>query len=305
MTDAVYPLLRYAYVNYHSENSTDGKFLALPGFWTEKVRELGRDLNSKSTTLVAMDFFSLTYFLEKRREPWFYRGVDDSIMNLPRLPSFLGDLNSRFDPLTDVVVRGDCVMSKGYLFIQGGSGFICSRAAARRLNNITAFMKVWALAEDVTMGLFLDSLGIGVLNSCSGAFMGHGTVLASSTRRTVKCPTHNTSRVPIHLERVRDLLVYHKKDFAGLFLQSVLPLARSLFKAPESLRWFLTSDDFTPQMCTREGGGWVFHGMISGFFSALKRVTTSRRIQARQASYKHTSVRSRTKQGGKKEQTKR
>jgi hypothetical protein len=202
-----------------------------------------------------MDFFSLTYFLEERNEPWFYRGIDDSFVNMRRLPSFISELSEQFDPLSDLVLRGDCVVSNGVRFIQGGSGFLCSRAAARRLNNISEFLRLWSGAEDVTMARLIDAVGIGVRESCSGAFMGHGPDFLDEAANAERCPPMNVSRMPVphHLERVRDLLVYHKQEESGRNLQEALPWAKWVFEAPESLRWFVRDDNFWPGTCTYTG----------------------------------------------------
>jgi hypothetical protein len=191
---------------------------------------------------------------------------------LRRLPSFLSELSEKYNPLTDVVVRGDCVVNENILFLQGGSGFICSRAAARLLTDLTTFMELWEIAEDTTFGLFLDAIGIGVRNCCSGAFMGHGPDFLADVEHAVKCPPKNTSRhpVPHHLEPVRDLLVYHKKDNIERYLKPVIENAESLFKSPPELRWF-ADHDFWAETCTLEGNVGAIGGRIGRLLAEMKR----------------------------------
>jgi hypothetical protein len=205
-----------------------------------------------------MDFFSLSFFLHERTHRWFFRGTDDTIMNFRRLPSYLQELESAFDPLKDRILRGDCVIyNNSPVYIQGGAGWLCSRAAARLIfGHLRTFLAMWSVAEDTTFGPFLDVIGIGVRNSCSGAFMGHGPaamlVAVSGAMRpnTVTCPPRNRSNVPIPrpLERLRDLFVFHKKDNVGKKLQITIRRAESVFNADPRVRWF-TQDNFWPKAC--------------------------------------------------------
>jgi hypothetical protein len=279
MTPEAFQSFRYAYVNYRLTNSTDSKYLAVPPFWFDIVRSQRPRLDDKSVSLVAMDFFSLSYFLEKRREPWFFRAIDDTVINLRRVRSFLNGLNAEFDGRRDVIVRGNCVVFQGIIYIQGGSGFVCSRAAARLLNNVTRFLAQWRIAEDTTMGPFLDSLGIGARNCCSGAFMGHGSGRHSELPSVKQCPGHDWARAPLPriVEPVRDLLSYHRPNQIGAGLGETVRRASALFNAPESVRWFMSGDERAPQTC-------MAHAPLSwslGFRDAMRRLTLHRRIRSR------------------------
>jgi hypothetical protein len=183
----------------------------------------------------------------------FFRGTDDTIFNFRRLPTSISELENVYDPLTDRIVRGDCVVyDKCPVYLHGGSAFLCSRAAASHIaRNRDPFLEMWNMAEDTTFGPFLDVIGIGVRNSCSGGFMDHGA--ASFSIRTVndprksmgQCSPRNLSRAPILRsgDRVMDLLIYHKKDNAGKKMRLTLRRAATIFSAHESVRWF-TEDDF-------------------------------------------------------------
>jgi hypothetical protein len=251
-------MFEYYFLNYTNENSTDQNYLVPSPHWIDLIRSQSPSLSRKSQEMTAMDFFSLDFFLRERDQPWFYRGTDDTIFNFRRLPSFISELEKEYDPLTDRIVRGDCVIyKKSPIYLQGGSGFLCSRAAARLIASyLDLFLEMWTMAEDTTFGPFLDVIGIGVRNSCSGAFMGHGAAtLSIRTKNDPKrvmtpCPPMNLSRWPIprHLEKLMDLLVYHKKDNPGRTLQMTLKRADLVFSAHESVRWF-TEDNFWPRVC--------------------------------------------------------
>jgi hypothetical protein len=256
----VQDIFEYYFLNYTTDNSSTGRTLVPPPFWMSRIKSIRPDIGRKSQEMTAMDFFALSFFLNERSIPWFFRGTDDTIINFRRMPSFLAELESEYDPYNDAVVRGDCVVYKDSpIYLQGGSGYLCSRAAARLIaDNLNMFLSMWIMAEDTTFGPFLDALGI-VRKSCSGAFMGHGPNVMSvpskldPARYARACPPLNLSRwpVPHHLARVKDILVFHKKDNAGKKLQVTLRRAQALFAAHESLRWF-TVDNFWPKLCTIE-----------------------------------------------------
>jgi hypothetical protein len=250
----------YAFVNYTKANQSHPLSLTPPEYWIDEVNSLRPGLDRKSREMIAMDFFALTYFLELRHEDWFYRGTDDTIINFRRLPSFLRDLHRRFNPRVDPIVRGDCVIfNKTNLYLQGGTGFLCSRRAAQMMAaNLRLFLRLWVIAEDTTFGPFLNALGIGIRQACSGAFMGHGSHLFphlaynQSTGFFHQCPPRDMERVPPHhIEPVRDLLVYHKKDRSGIDLRPAIARANILFGAHESVRWY-TADNFWPVLCMVE-----------------------------------------------------
>jgi hypothetical protein len=250
----------YAFVNYTEANQSHPLSITPPTHWVDKVNSLRPGLDQKSREMIAMDFFALNYFLEYRQEDWFYRGTDDTIINFRRLPSFLSDLHHRFNAQIDPVVRGDCVIyNENNLYLQGGTGFLCSRRAAELMStHLDLFLRVWVIAEDTTFGPFLNALGIGIARACSGAFMGHGHQLFPSLQVvqpvnfTRRCPPRDMERVPpYHLEPVRDLLVYHKKDTSGSDLRPAISRVDILFRAHESVRWY-TADDFWPLLCTQE-----------------------------------------------------
>jgi hypothetical protein len=255
-------MFEYYFLNFTSKNATDRKYLVPASYWLDLIRLKKPTLSRKSQEMTAMDFFSLNFFLSDRTQPWFYRGTDDTIFNFRRLPSFISELEEIYDPQTEFVVRGDCVVyNNGPVYLQGGSGFLCSRAAAKLIvKNLDRFLEMWTMAEDTTFGRFLDEIGIGVRNSCSGAFMGHGpislTVRTNSnpTRFMKTCPPQNLSRIPIprHLDKMKDLLVYHKKDNVGRSLVITFRKAATLFDAHESVRWY-TDDNFWPKVCAVDG----------------------------------------------------
>jgi len=253
-------LLRYnvssfewRYVNYKEQDDTESRSLSTPQFWRDEVKShqpTPAVFDGTSANLVAADFFSLSHFVANRTERWFYRGVDDSIINFRVLPDFLAWLEGRYDPLVDAVVKGDCVAYFGrMLYLQGGAGFLCSRRAAEKMAAaLPLFMSVSIAAEDTTSGPFLDALGILVNRSCCGAFMGHGPDFLWLGR--APCPRREKGGflIPRHLTRLRDVVVFHRKNWAGNRLERAMGDANTIFNADAGIRWY-TEDLFWPAMC--------------------------------------------------------
>jgi hypothetical protein len=253
MTAQTASIFTYTFVNY--KGGANATSIPLPPGWTDLVTQIEPTMDHKSVEMVAMDFFILDYFLANCTEPWFYRGTDDTFVNLPRIPSLISQLNQEFNPFKTVVLRGDCVVHRGKLFLQGGAGFLCSRAAVRLINNVSKYMEFWTGYEDLTLGPFLDSVGIGTRNCCSGLFMGHGPSFLNLGQNQRTCPPQNLSRMPVpyHLVPLRDIVFYHKKDMGGKRLERATPQAMKVFGAAEQIRWVVKRDNFWPQTCRIEG----------------------------------------------------
>ena len=62
---------------------------------------------------------------------WALRGGDDSFMNINNLHLLVQYLQDRPDPLTHMVLFGNCFDVEGYMCVQGGSGLMVSRCLMR------------------------------------------------------------------------------------------------------------------------------------------------------------------------------
>jgi hypothetical protein len=103
------------------------------------VYTVGSDQSFPNLTMTiisdAFDMLSLfadhlEYFLANTTMRWFIRTTEDAFVHLKRLPVMLRDLESRFDPLTDFVFKGQSIgLNPEILYVHGGSGWIMSRFA--------------------------------------------------------------------------------------------------------------------------------------------------------------------------------
>ncbi|EAX99486.1 hypothetical protein TVAG_413030 [Trichomonas vaginalis G3] len=71
-------------------------------------------------------------FLNNTDFRWFLRTTDDVFINLEKLDSFLDDLEDKFDPLSDYIVRGSLAGVSDQIFLHGGPGWLMSRFAAQK-----------------------------------------------------------------------------------------------------------------------------------------------------------------------------
>jgi hypothetical protein len=251
------PDFDYRVLNYTAKDRADLHSLTPPSKWLAAVyayRPAGADLNQKSAQMTAMDFFAFDHFLKHRNERWFLRACDDSIINFRALGPFLRKMANVYDPVLEPVIKGDCVKYRENIYIQGGSGLLCSRRAVELMApRLDLFMRVMVLAEDTTIGLFAAALGFFSNASCSGAFLGHGPNRGFLFPRVLKygrCPSREMKRWPFprHLARVRDVVVYHKKDNSGRRLERSFKRSMSVFDAAEHFRWY-SKDYFWPVPC--------------------------------------------------------
>ena len=67
-----------------------------------------------------------SYIIENTSILWSLRGGDDSYMNINNLHLLVEYLQDQPDPLTHMVLFGDCFDVEGFLCIQGGSGLMVS-----------------------------------------------------------------------------------------------------------------------------------------------------------------------------------
>lgn len=71
-------------------------------------------------------------FVNNTNFRWFIRTTDDVYVNIPKLSTFLDNLEEIHDPLSDYVVKGSIAGDPASPFLHGGSGWLMSRFAAQK-----------------------------------------------------------------------------------------------------------------------------------------------------------------------------
>jgi hypothetical protein len=96
----------------------------------------------------------LGLFLNVTKFRWFVRTTEDCFVHLKRLPGLLKDLESKYDPLRDIVILGQSVEINEHIsMVHGGAGWVMSRAACRfyrrRRHEIVRRWNAMAAGDDV------------------------------------------------------------------------------------------------------------------------------------------------------------
>jgi hypothetical protein len=238
----------YYFVERNSTNDTAGHTLLLPQVLRCSRCGLQRQLLVKF-------MFAMGYFLDHANSDWFYRGVDDTLVNFRALAPFLRDLERTANPLTDFVFRANCIPFFGNLFPQGGSGYLMSRhAVATWLPHFDDCLNMNNGFEDMDLGRFLLKWNITGLKFGGPGFMGH-TIVKPVGRNVFLgkwstlpiCPDIRTIPGEIcrpFLARIRDTVFYHHwpLDIEGSFR-----LSERVFNAPPFIFWY--SETGWPIVC--------------------------------------------------------
>jgi hypothetical protein len=188
----------------------------------------------------------MRFFLDAGEPRWLFRGTDDTVVNFDLLEEFFQDLEVQRDPLKEVVVLGDCVRHEDWLYPQGGSGYLLSRAAVQLIEPLRdEWVNRWGGPEDMSFGSFLESLKIPMKGVSSAAFMGHAfsrEVLFKLRERNWEgfptcpkldlLPTEPCGQV---LARVRDVVFFH--EYEGNW-PGTIENARGIFEAPPGLYYY-------------------------------------------------------------------
>jgi hypothetical protein len=165
-------IFKYVFIELLPRNTTVPPNIAFPDpfmNWSQSPRGGGTWQLRDSAKM----FYSFHYALTVPWARWIYRGYDDVLINFDILPSYMRELDSIYNPLTDVVLRGDCVVC-GPVYPQGGAGMILSRLAVEILARMSR-RAIWDLPgdfDDQRLGYVLRDLKWNAGLASSSAFLG-------------------------------------------------------------------------------------------------------------------------------------
>jgi hypothetical protein len=168
------PGLRFAYtfVGLFEQNTTDPPNLAIPPDYVN-WSAYHVDHEHWKTRLSAGQFYIFEYALRETRARWIARIAVDTIINFDVLLPYMDELDRRYDGLTEIVVRGDCIVD-GSVFLQGGAGYVLSRRALEVLAPLANY-SVWGFWEehdDRRLGHVMADVGMRAGDWGSSAFTG-------------------------------------------------------------------------------------------------------------------------------------
>jgi hypothetical protein len=247
----------YFFVNYTKKNNSALRSLAPPPWCDNLVRRAVTVGNMapdrKSAELLAKFFFAMAFFLEHTIEPWMWRGTDDVIINFPRLPAFVADLNRRYRPFEEDVFQGHCMkyLPADLPFMQGGSGYVLSRFACKYLVRAIDYIAFHAVPpEDQYIGHFLvEVFKVKPWKMTNPKFMGfefedkeRQWIMHRKFSSLPGCPPvrnaiHPGSLCLKFVAPIRDVVFFHQS--VGGFGDSDIAMARAMFTAPDDICWWI------------------------------------------------------------------
>ena len=191
------------YINYKTTNTSFNVSSSIPAnLYTDeyylKIKNNHPRLKSryKDIDLFVKDYFLLSYFYYETNYRWVYRGVDDTAINVNYIKKYFKQLESKYNPLKEKVILGNCLIDRIYSFLQGGSGYIFSRKAVKEmLPHFKAVIDECNVPEDVLHNRFLEFLGISLSKASSEHMIGHSffnddysRIYKNDFSGIIKCP---------------------------------------------------------------------------------------------------------------------
>lgn len=178
------------YINYKTTNTSFNVSSSIPAnLYTDeyylKIKNNHPRLKSryKDIDLFVKDYFLLSYFYYETNYRWVYRGVDDTAINVNYIKEYFKLLESKYNPLKEKVILGNCLINSIYTFLQGGSGYIFSRKAVEEmLPHFKTVIDECNEPEDVLHNRFLEFLGISLSEASSEHMIGHSFLYSDSSR---------------------------------------------------------------------------------------------------------------------------
>jgi hypothetical protein len=158
------------------------------------------------------------HFLRHRPDTrWYFKGVHDTFVNLTLLGELLCDLETRGDPMTQALFAFNLHDWDGYLYPQGGSGWVFSHHAVSLIwANFTRYHQICdgAYADDVAIAPFLKTIGIDVEDFLTSKFAIYWPEQPYGTSTISDCPDayfRGYSKKPLRPVPVRSCVAAHMR----------------------------------------------------------------------------------------------
>lgn len=255
----------YVAVNFSLVNDTHN-IAPPPIYWEAVLKHIRKRSQFIHLDLLAKTMFAMNYFLNETEFSWMWRGTDDVIINFAKLDNFTSMLESKYDPNRDAVVLGHCISralhkkdrkpNQQTSWIQGGSGFVMSRAAALRMAPLTEWLleldATNDLEEDVAIPFLMEHVGISLYNSSCCSFVGHDFRLIERSR-AVKGQLGTLTSCPETQRELEEMTSVDKRDCRRILCQAsdvvffhsrqrgfsrVRRLAYEFFSVPKSVHFY-------------------------------------------------------------------
>ena len=253
-----YPPLDISYEN--DSNSDEFDFINETAYqqFLNKSREL--EIANKMKFLhenVDRAFKRLTlldYFLKNTTAKYALISTDDIIIQTDRLEWFIKELDKKvLDSEKEVRVYGDCHSFEYSEWLQGGIGYIFTRAAASLcLEKKEQWMEGFSQADDVEFTRLLQLIGVPMKDTEVSYLIGHTIEnIPISQEFAEECPNlavYLEDKCGRGLHPLSDVIGYHQNDENGR--ESNMQSIRSLQKESDHFYWY--NKGFSTRVCYKK-----------------------------------------------------
>lgn len=166
-----------------------------------------RDRENKRLTLA-------NYFLQQTTADFFINPTDDVFVDSKRINTFAITLGKKYNTEYDFILLGNCISKGEFSFIQGGSGYIMTRAMAREFISYSErWLRESSGPDDFEMSRFLSYLKKFPRDATSPFMCGHN--LHELKRKNIDirklplCPNYYDSVCNQGVAKLEDLFFIH------------------------------------------------------------------------------------------------
>jgi hypothetical protein len=206
--------------------------------------------------MTTRDFFALHYHVRESTADWMVRVTDDTMVNFRAIASYIRNLSLRYRTDVDIVVRGNCVSYYSFLYPQGGSGILFSRAASRHLmNGYETILVTFQHSEDIAFGWYLIEKGLKLTDIVDPHFMGLGWNSLTWFRNDLGnaergCPEIDLERfdcVKKFVEPLNNVVFFHHQGGRPRNVDA-LRVSKKVFNVNRSVMWY-SGENSWPRLC--------------------------------------------------------
>lgn len=225
LQSATFPVdlrFRYSFVGFSSTNTTDPPNLAFSPYDRDLVNRTLESDNPQELIALVQDFFIFRYAALETDFKWILRASDRMLFNIDLLLPLMKELEQQYNPLTEFVVRGNCIV-KGPAFLEDHVGVLFSRFAFQKLFNraeetLRGFEKLQDRRRcDMRLAWLLEELAFDVGNAQSTAFIGAdfsdeeiGFINGDSLFELPDCPPIlNQEGCRHYIAPIKDIVFFH------------------------------------------------------------------------------------------------
>ena len=196
-------------------------------YW--KIIKINKTTSASYRNAFYLNFASAHDFYENTSFKWYLRTTYDSFIHLPHLYHYIKELNEKYNPFEDIVMKGDHIR----YFIHGGPGWIMSRAAVKEYLNMeedmTRSYENTYSGDDVNIMMFSRKFNLSYEDIHTPEFSGW-PVLDSSYQSLISSKFNysvikNTCNRNLQPAKVNTIIIWHngrKKDYVNTIGKKII-----------------------------------------------------------------------------------